>query len=163
VNVIPGQKHNLAGAHLDCGFTFDGEKEASLDDEVVGNQKHRLDQEEPAVLGGDVRVHAPRSREVSVKEDASCQANRHKDVVPINRCLSSLHSWPVVGPFLPGRLTTMLDLTKTPVPAALQIVGWRLCEPVDLRARERVLDFAAGNGNATCAPGAMRSRPTIRI
>ena len=33
----------------------------------------------------------------------------------------------------------------------LQIVGETLCETLDLRARERVLDVAAGNGNATLA------------
>ena len=33
----------------------------------------------------------------------------------------------------------------------LQIVGERLCEAVDLRSGERVLDVAAGNGNATLA------------
>jgi ubiquinone/menaquinone biosynthesis C-methylase UbiE len=33
----------------------------------------------------------------------------------------------------------------------LQIVGETLCEAVDLRAGERVLDVAAGNGNATLA------------
>ncbi len=33
----------------------------------------------------------------------------------------------------------------------LQIVGERLCETIDLRAGERVLDVAAGNGNVTLA------------
>src|SRR4051794_10765118 len=33
----------------------------------------------------------------------------------------------------------------------LQIVGESLCEAVDLRAGEQVLDVAAGNGNATLA------------
>jgi ubiquinone/menaquinone biosynthesis C-methylase UbiE len=33
----------------------------------------------------------------------------------------------------------------------LQIVGESLCEALDLRAGERVLDVAAGNGNATLA------------
>jgi len=33
----------------------------------------------------------------------------------------------------------------------LQIVGERLCEAVDLRSNHRVLDVAAGNGNATLA------------
>ena len=33
----------------------------------------------------------------------------------------------------------------------LQIVGEQLCEAIDLRAGERVLDVAAGNGNATRA------------
>ena len=33
----------------------------------------------------------------------------------------------------------------------LQIVGERLCEALDLRAGSRVLDVAAGNGNATLA------------
>ena len=33
----------------------------------------------------------------------------------------------------------------------LQIIGERLCEAVDLRAGERVLDVAAGNGNASLA------------
>ena len=37
------------------------------------------------------------------------------------------------------------------VGTTLQIVGERLCEAVDLRAGERVLDVAAGNGNATLA------------
>src|SRR5258707_12495481 len=31
----------------------------------------------------------------------------------------------------------------------LQLVGERLCEAVELRADERVIDVAAGNGNAT--------------
>jgi 2-polyprenyl-3-methyl-5-hydroxy-6-metoxy-1,4-benzoquinol methylase len=33
----------------------------------------------------------------------------------------------------------------------LQIVGEQLCEAVDLHAGERVLDVAAGNGNASLA------------
>lgn len=37
------------------------------------------------------------------------------------------------------------------VGTTLQIVGELLCEAVDLRATERVLDVAAGNGNATLA------------
>jgi ubiquinone/menaquinone biosynthesis C-methylase UbiE len=37
------------------------------------------------------------------------------------------------------------------VGVTLQIVGERLCESVDLLAGERVLDVAAGNGNATLA------------
>ncbi|HEV2678384.1 MAG TPA: class I SAM-dependent methyltransferase [Aliidongia sp.] len=37
------------------------------------------------------------------------------------------------------------------VGTTLQIVGETLCEAVDLRADERVLDVAAGNGNATLA------------
>src|SRR5262249_34088805 len=37
------------------------------------------------------------------------------------------------------------------VGTTLQIVGERLCEAVDLRAGSRVLDVAAGNGNASLA------------
>ena len=37
------------------------------------------------------------------------------------------------------------------VGATLQIVGEMLCEAVDLRSNQRVLDVAAGNGNATLA------------
>jgi SAM-dependent methyltransferase len=37
------------------------------------------------------------------------------------------------------------------VGTTLQIVGERLCDAIDLRAGERVLDIAAGNGNATLA------------
>ena len=37
------------------------------------------------------------------------------------------------------------------VGTTLQIVGEMLCEAVDLRAGERVLDVAGGNGNATLA------------
>jgi len=37
------------------------------------------------------------------------------------------------------------------VGTTLQIVGERVCEAIDLRAGERVLDVAAGNGNASLA------------
>ena len=39
----------------------------------------------------------------------------------------------------------------TVVGTTLQIVGERICEAVDLRSNQRVLDVAAGNGNATLA------------
>ncbi len=42
----------------------------------------------------------------------------------------------------------------------LQIVGETLCEAVDLRAGERVLDVAAGNGNATLAAARRFARVT---
>src|SRR5258708_9815691 len=37
------------------------------------------------------------------------------------------------------------------VGTTLQIVGETLCEAIDLRSNQRVLDVAAGNGNATLA------------
>jgi ubiquinone/menaquinone biosynthesis C-methylase UbiE len=42
----------------------------------------------------------------------------------------------------------------------LQLVGERICEAVDLRADERVLDVAAGNGNATLAAARRFARVT---
>src|SRR5215207_3484358 len=42
----------------------------------------------------------------------------------------------------------------------LQIVGERLCEAVDLAAGERVLDVAAGNGNASLAAARRWGRVT---
>jgi ubiquinone/menaquinone biosynthesis C-methylase UbiE len=42
----------------------------------------------------------------------------------------------------------------------LQLVGELLCEAVDLRAAERVLDVAAGNGNATLAAARRFARVT---
>src|SRR4029077_18111925 len=42
----------------------------------------------------------------------------------------------------------------------LQIVGELLCEDVDVRAGERVLDVAAGNGNATLAAARRFARVT---
>jgi SAM-dependent methyltransferase len=42
----------------------------------------------------------------------------------------------------------------------LQIVGEQLCEAVDLRAGSRVLDVAAGNGNATLAAARRFARVT---
>src|SRR6201988_1268788 len=42
----------------------------------------------------------------------------------------------------------------------LKIVGETLCEEVDLRAGERVLDVAAGNGNATLAAARRFARVT---
>jgi len=44
--------------------------------------------------------------------------------------------------------------------ATLQIVGEKLCEAVDLRAGSRVLDVAAGNGNATLAAARRFARVT---
>jgi ubiquinone/menaquinone biosynthesis C-methylase UbiE len=46
------------------------------------------------------------------------------------------------------------------VGTTLQIVGERLCEAVDLCAGERVLDVAAGNGNATLAAARRFARVT---
>ena len=46
------------------------------------------------------------------------------------------------------------------VGTTLQIVGERLCEAVDLRAGEQVLDVAAGNGNATLAAARRFARVT---
>ena len=42
----------------------------------------------------------------------------------------------------------------------LQIVGEQLAESVDLRAGERVIDIAAGNGNATLAAARRFARVT---
>lgn len=42
----------------------------------------------------------------------------------------------------------------------LQIVGEQLCEAIDLRAAERVLDVAAGNGNASLAAARRFARVT---
>ncbi len=42
----------------------------------------------------------------------------------------------------------------------LQIVGEQLCEAIDLRAGERVLDVAAGNGNASLAAARRFARVT---
>jgi SAM-dependent methyltransferase len=46
------------------------------------------------------------------------------------------------------------------VGTTLQIVGELICEAVDLRAGERVLDVAAGNGNATLAAARRFARVT---
>src|SRR5438552_3263749 len=87
VNVIPWQEYDLTGSHLDGGFTFDAKQEFSRDDVVVRNQQRRLDQEGPAVLGKDIRVDAPRRREVRVKKNASRQANRPKHLRKrVNHC-----------------------------------------------------------------------------
>lgn len=46
------------------------------------------------------------------------------------------------------------------VGATLQIVGEQLCESLDLRAGQKVLDVAAGNGNATLAAARRFARVT---
>src|SRR6187402_3085522 len=46
------------------------------------------------------------------------------------------------------------------VGTTLQIVGETLAEAVDIRADERVLDVAAGNGNATLAAARRYARVT---
>ena len=47
------------------------------------------------------------------------------------------------------------------VGTTLQIVGENLCEAVDLRSNQRVLDVAAGNGNATLAAARATLRPVM--
>ncbi|MBL8749773.1 MAG: methyltransferase domain-containing protein [Planctomycetes bacterium] len=66
-------------------------------------------------------------------------------------------------PSIPGAVSSDLDAVKTRQQAAwscgdysvigttLQIVGEQICESLDLRAGQRVLDVAAGNGNASLA------------
>jgi len=49
------------------------------------------------------------------------------------------------------QLTTWSAGDYAVIGTTLQLVGERLCEAIDLRAGERVLDVAAGNGNATLA------------
>lgn len=67
------------------------------------------------------------------------------------------------SPSIPGPAAADLDAVKNRQQAAwscgdysvigttLQIVGEQICESVDLRAGQRVLDVAAGNGNASLA------------
>lgn len=50
-----------------------------------------------------------------------------------------------------GQQATWASGDYAVIGTTLQIVGERLCEAVDLCAHERVLDVAAGNGNATLA------------
>ena len=48
------------------------------------------------------------------------------------------------------------------VGTTLQIVGEELCEALDLRAGQKVLDVAAGNGNATLAAARVPRRKACR-
>src|SRR5689334_11319600 len=48
-------------------------------------------------------------------------------------------------------MTTMTSTLDSVIGSTLQIVGENLCEAVDIAAGERVLDVAAGNGNASLA------------
>jgi ubiquinone/menaquinone biosynthesis C-methylase UbiE len=41
----------------------------------------------------------------------------------------------------------------------LQIVGEQVCEALDLRAGQKVLDVAAGNGNVSLAAASLVRRP----
>ena len=48
------------------------------------------------------------------------------------------------------------------VGTTLQIVGEQLCEALDLRSGQRVLDVAAGNGNASLAAALLRGTGRVR-
>jgi ubiquinone/menaquinone biosynthesis C-methylase UbiE len=72
----------------------------------------------------------------------------------------ALQTAPSIAPVVPvvdlGALKTRQQATWSSgdyavVGTTLQIVGESLCEAVDLRSGERVLDVAAGNGNASLA------------
>ena len=47
------------------------------------------------------------------------------------------------------------------VGTTLRIIGEEFCEALDLRSGQKVLDVAAGNGNAPRAAGAMLYRPIM--
>src|SRR5882757_3705471 len=80
VNVVAGQQHNFAGAHLDCGLAFNREKKPAGNDEVIGDQERGRRHERSEVLCGEPGDHAPGCREMSVEEDASRQPKRPKHV-----------------------------------------------------------------------------------
>jgi SAM-dependent methyltransferase len=61
---------------------------------------------------------------------------------------SSQHDWP---PLKQRQQATWSSGDYAVIGVTLQIVGEQLAEAVDLRSGERVLDVAAGNGNATLA------------
>ncbi len=78
---------------------------------------------------------------------------------------STVHPSPAAAPMPPGSAAPMADLAAVKarqqgawssgdyavIGTTLQIVGENLCEALDLHAGSRVLDVAAGNGNATLA------------
>lgn len=78
---------------------------------------------------------------------------------------SSVHPSPSAAPMPPGTTMPVADLAALKarqqgawssgdyavIGTTLQIVGENLCEALDLHAGSRVLDVAAGNGNATLA------------
>lgn len=64
---------------------------------------------------------------------------------------SVLSSSPDLGAIKKRQQATWAAGDYAVIGTTLQIVGERLCETVDLRAGEQVLDVAAGNGNASLA------------
>nr|WP_275789631.1 class I SAM-dependent methyltransferase [Rhizobium gei] len=71
---------------------------------------------------------------------------------------ASLHSVPETSPLTPDlgavkarQQTAWASGDYAVIGTSLQIVGETLCEAVDIRAGQQVLDVAAGNGNATLA------------
>jgi len=65
--------------------------------------------------------------------------------------MTSTHATPDFAAIKQRQQATWASGDYTIVGTTLQIVGEMLAESVDLRADERVLDVAAGNGNATLA------------
>jgi SAM-dependent methyltransferase len=72
-------------------------------------------------------------------------------VASIDTVLTEKTSAPDLGALKARQQATWAAGDYAVVGTTLQIVGERLCEAVDLRAGERVLDVAAGNGNASLA------------
>jgi ubiquinone/menaquinone biosynthesis C-methylase UbiE len=105
---------------------------------------HQNEQKSPSMFGVALRhmgqpkrsaiypFHAARSNAMSAVTSASMPAVHLAAVKARQQAAWSAGNYAVVG-------------------TTLQIVGENLCEALDLRAGSRVLDVAAGNGNATLA------------
>src|SRR5579864_6268614 len=63
----------------------------------------------------------------------------------------ALAGLPALGPIKTRQQATWASGDYAIIGSTLQIVGETLCEALDLRAGQRVLDVAAGNGNAALA------------
>src|SRR5579864_5255304 len=75
----------------------------------------------------------------------TCDPRGGSAVLTSNTGLSSL------GPIKTRQQATWASGDYAIIGSTLQIVGETLCEALDLRAGQRVLDVAAGNGNAALA------------
>jgi SAM-dependent methyltransferase len=78
-------------------------------------------------------------------------ARAHREETPMTIVLDHCTTAPDYAAIKQRQQATWASGDFAVIGTTLQIVGEQLCESVDVRAGERVLDVAAGNGNATLA------------
>jgi len=64
----------------DAGVPVESDEHSPLDDDMVADHLHQVRHERQALFDSDLGRHAPRCRELGLKEEAAYESNRAKHI-----------------------------------------------------------------------------------